>query len=242
MPLKTFRVVTVGFLALITVLLLTQGSLHAAAALLGLEPLGPASAVVIQGETESNRVELTAADGHLAWGTQASDRAWSEAYVAIGVLLDGLMRSDSFAEDRQQLAKGMQAEERTIIEQIEAIKARMDDAAQDDPELPVLAEEGRRLLQLRQQFIQGAQLRQSELTATQLEAAYRELIEAVKVVAERHKIDIVHRFIPTDEPFGTTNAADALIQIRLRNLLLYPDDLDLTSEVADDLGVDMPGG
>jgi hypothetical protein len=242
MPIKLFRTATIALLALIAMLLIGRHELHAAAAFLGLEPLGPASSLVLQGDSETNRVELTAVDNHLAWGKEASHRAWSEAYVAIGVLLDGLMRSDSFSEDRRQLAEGMQGEERAIIEKIEDIKARMDDAEPDDPEMPVLAEEGRRLLQLRQQFIQGAQLRQSELTATQLEAAYRELIEAVKVVAERRSIDIVHRFIPTDEPFGTTNAADALIQIRLRNLLLYPDALDLTSEVADDLGVDMPGG
>ena len=212
-------------------------STEADAEFAGPEPLGPASELVLDGG--GSDVTLKADEGHLAWGDSASDRAWSEAWVSIGPLLDHLMRDETFQEERQLLAEQLQEDEQLIIDALESVRERIEGLEPDDPDTQALAQEGRNLLQQRDGFIQAAQIAQSQLAGTQLERAYRELIDAVKIVAEAKGIDMVHRFIPTDEPFKSNNAADATLEIRLRSLLVYPEGLDITSDVADELGLDL---
>lgn len=216
--------------------LLSQGSAEAEFA--GPTPLGPASELVLEGEG-GDPVTLKADEGHLAWGDAPSHRAWSEAWVSIGPLLDHLMRSESFQEERRKLGEEMQEDEQIIVDALESIRDQMEGLEPDDPDVQALAEEGRNLLQQRQAFMQAAQVAQSQLAGTQLERAYRELVDAVKIVAEAKDIDLVHRFIPTDEPFNSTAAPDATLEIRLRSLLVYPEDLDITKDIADELGIDL---
>jgi len=213
---------------------------QAGAEFVGPTPLGPASELVLEGD-DTKAITIKVNDGHLAWGTAATHRLYSEGYVAIGSLLDALMSTDSFVEERQQLSEQVQKDEQRISAAIEVIRSQIDGLEKDDPTLPGLMEEGRALFQQRQSFLKMAQQAQSQLAGEQLERAYRELVEAVKIVAESKKIDIVHRFIPTDDDFKGKAHTEALNEIRMRNLLVYPESLDITSEVADELGVEVDG-
>ncbi|MCP3859744.1 MAG: hypothetical protein GY704_08845 [Phycisphaeraceae bacterium] len=76
-----------------------------------------------------------------------------------------------------------------------------------------------------------------KLGAEQIESAYRELIEAVDIVAERQGIDIVTQFVPTGEPFDAETMDVASLQVRRRGLLRYPDEIDITEAVAEELGL-----
>ena len=76
------------------------------------------------------------------------------------------------------------------------------------------------------------------LEAEQLERSYRELIEAMEIVADQRSIDFVYRFIPTSEPFGTQSAEQAMLQIQLRTFLKYPEAVDLTQHILDELDLE----
>ena len=73
----------------------------------GPTPLGPASELVLEGEGD-NRVTLQSVHSHLAWGDKPTHRSYSEGWVSIGPLLDQLMRSESFQEERNTLSQEMQ--------------------------------------------------------------------------------------------------------------------------------------
>jgi hypothetical protein len=82
---------------------------------------------------------------------------------------------------------------------------------------------------------QSALQRTGKLDADQLERAYRELVAAVEIVADRRGIDMVYRFIPTGEPFEAENPEQAMMAIRLRDALRYPTELDITADVMEEL-------
>ena len=91
------------------------------------------------------------------------------------------------------------------------------------------------LMQEYQQFAQMAQGRMAQLQAEQLERSYRDLIEAVEVVADKAEIDLVYRYIPTSEPFMNSTVEQAMLQIQMRPFLRYPDSIDLTAKVLEEL-------
>ena len=91
------------------------------------------------------------------------------------------------------------------------------------------------LMQEYQQFAQMAQGRMAQLQAEQLERSYRDLIEAVEVVADKAEIDLVYRYIPTSEPFMNSSVEQAMLQIQMRPFLRYPDSIDLTTRVLEEL-------
>jgi hypothetical protein len=80
-----------------------------------------------------------------------------------------------------------------------------------------------------------AQGRMAQLQAEQLERSYRDLIEAVEVVADKAQIDVVYRYIPTSEPFMNSSVEQAMLQIQMRPFLRYPDSIDLTTKVLEEL-------
>ena len=59
-----------------------------------------------------------------------------------------------------------------------------------------------------------------------------------EIVADQRSIDFVYRFIPTAEPFGTKNAEQAMLQIQLRTFLKYPEAVDITQHVMDELDLE----
>ena len=81
-------------------------------------------------------------------------------------------------------------------------------------------------------------MQQDQLAAKHLEQAYRDMIDAVNVVGERLDIDIVNRFIPTSEEFDLRSVESVTMAIRLRPALRYPEALDITIEVMEELSLD----
>jgi Skp family chaperone for outer membrane proteins len=84
---------------------------------------------------------------------------------------------------------------------------------------------------------QDAISRRNALDVQQLQKAYKELVSAVDVVAQKLGIDIVLRFIPTDNEFKAQDAEGALTEIRLRTAVKYPGALDITSEVLEEMSL-----
>ncbi len=233
---KTPTRIAGGILLGVTATLLLQQP-AAEAEFNGPVPLGPASEVVL--EAEAKTVTLKLEDGHVAFGDSPSHRIYSEGWVSIGPLLEGIMDNETFIQEREELSTSLQADEAKLNAAFAALQAEAEGLEPDDERLVALGEQHRDLMQQRQAFMQMAQQAMNGLNGTHLEKAYRELVDAVKIVAESKSIDIVHRFIPTDEPFTGKSAQEALMEVRMRNLLVYPDGLDLTADVADELGVEL---
>ena len=198
--------------------------------------LGPASALTLEA-TDGTTRELRLEDGRLAWGPEPQQTTQAIAYVHIGALLPTLMQQAEWVEEREALGERLTDEAQVMIDELEGIKSELEGLDEEDRG-PVM-QRGQALAQQLQAFQQQAAALQERMTAEQLEKCYRELVDAVNLVADRKKIDTVLRFIPTDDPFTPGDSNAAMLQIRLRALLRYPEGFDITGDVADELNIDL---
>ena len=202
------------------------------------EAMGPASSVLLV-EEEKPSVKLQAMDGRLAWGESPQQRTEAVAYVHIGTLLTQLMQRDERVEERQALTERLTEEAQVMIDELENIQADIQDMKPEDEAAQEQMQKGQQLAQQLQAFRQQEDAIVEAKAAEQLEACYRELVTAVNVVADRDNIDTVFRFIPTDDDFSPADVNGAMLQIRLRTLLRYPEDSDITQDVAEELNLDL---
>lgn len=202
------------------------------------EAIGPASSVLLV-EEDKPSIKLQANDGRLAWGDSPQQRTEAVAYVHIGALLTQLMQRDERIEERQSLTERLTEEAQVMIEELENIQAEIQDMKPEDEAAQEQMQKGQQLAQQLQAFRQQADAIVEAKAAEQLEACYRELVTAVNVVADRENIDTVFRFIPTDDDFSPADVNGAMLQIRLRTLLRYPEESDITEDVAEELNLDL---
>lgn len=202
--------------------------------------VGPTSAIVLE-DAQGETVKLSLDDGHISWGESPQKRIFSTGYVFIGKPLAALLTGEAFQEENRELELEVNEALQAIAAQMQEIQGRLEGLTPDDEEFARSREEGQALFQQRQSLIEQATAAQAMLRARQVEEAYRELVEAVNVVADRLEIDVVERFIPTDDEFDIAPGAGALnaamLQIRLRSVLRYPEDSDITDEVMEELGL-----
>jgi Skp family chaperone for outer membrane proteins len=201
--------------------------------------LGPADSLILSGSDGAEPLVLRNAEGRLAWSDKPQDRLHSVAYVYIGKILSSLMQSERYTEVRDQLLEELQATEQEYRERLDEIRGRLQEMERDSPEAQAVFEEGQTAFREYQQWQQEALARRGKLDAEQLEQAYREMIDAVEVVADRMDVDTVYRFIPTSEPFEAENPEQAMLAIRMRTALRYPDRLDITSAVIEEMSLEV---
>ena len=200
--------------------------------------IGPASSVLLV-EEDKPTVKLHAMDGRLAWGEEAQQRTEAVAYVHIGALLTQLMQREERVEERQAMTERLTEDAQVMIDELEKIQAEIEDLQPEDEAAQEQMQRGQQLAQQLQAFRQQADAIVEAKAAEQLEQCYRELVTAVNVVADRNKIDTVFRFIPTDDDFTPADVNGAMLQIRLRTLLRYPENSDITEDVAEELNLDL---
>ena len=70
-----------------------------------------------------------------------------------------------------------------------------------------------------------------------LQGAIENVADAVAVVCENRKIDLVYRFIPTENEFMSQSLEQAQTQIQLRTFVKYPEEVDITEAVMEELGL-----
>lgn len=235
--LKPDRIVAVLALAIaIAALVSSPGTPRIADA--GLEEperLGPADELVLSGASD---LVVRNQDGRIGWGERPTDRAWSLGAVHIDRVIKALLQSEAYLGERNDLETELIELDAEFNERAEALQEEYADVTEGDPEFPEAQERSQRMMQEYQQFAQAAQARMGQLQTEQLERGYRELVEAVEVVSDRQDLDIVIRFIPTAESFGTNLVEQAMLQIQLRTLLRYPDALDITEDILEELALE----
>jgi len=235
------------FSLLFAVLLINAAVLVAAAArpaLAGarllLDTLGPTDGVIFSSaEGEEEQITLRAEGGHLAWSDSPHARMYSVAFVNQQDIISKLLETETYMQDRERLTGEIQKEqEEWSRKETELREKYADFTGADDPR----AEEARADFgELQAGFVEWqntANERVNEMAVNQLKQAYQEILDAVDVVADRAGIDIVLRFTPRDAELAEGISGQTMLDIRMRSALRYPDGLDMTPEVLEEMALD----
>ncbi|MEE2972660.1 MAG: OmpH family outer membrane protein [Planctomycetota bacterium] len=197
--------------------------------------LGPVDRVILRG-TEGD-INLAARKNGVGWGERATDRSWTIGCVDVPRLVSALMNSERFTKDLRALQREAEEQNRSYEERFAAFQEEAGALTPEDPEFPEAQARFQAMMQEYQQWQQGTMGIQQKLGAEQVEAAYRELVEAVDIVAEREGIELVMRFVPVGDPFEVETLDLAGDQVRRRLFLRYPDSIDITARVEAELGL-----
>jgi Skp family chaperone for outer membrane proteins len=197
--------------------------------------LGPAEAIKLtDGDKE---LTLHAKDHRLAWGDDDYKQSYTVAFMDITRVLNPLIEAEALVEERTALQEELSTTEADYRSRIEALREELQGMDRESPEAQAKFIDFRELVQEATEWGQEAMKRKNTLDVQHWEKCYRELASAVNIVAEKNGIDIVLRFIPTDQDFKAQDAEQALTEIRLRTAVRYPEKLDITDQVVDVLGI-----
>lgn len=197
--------------------------------------LGPAEAVkLVDGDKE---IEVRNKDGRITWGIGDFKHTYTVGFVDISKALNPLMEQPTFADERKTLADELDVKDKEFREKLDAFSAELQAADRDDPAAQEKFKEAQALYKEYTEWGQTAIGRRNAMDVAQLSKAYKELVSAVDVVAQKLGVDIVLRFIPTENEFKATDAEGALTEIRLRSAVKYPSGLDITTEVLEELSL-----
>ncbi len=211
----------------LALLLESQGAAAHAAAPASPGSLGPAESLSLAGA--GGDLVLRNRAGRLAWADSDHAQALSVGFVSVDKIVDLLMAAEKYVADRDRLQQEISLRDQDILGRMQAMQAQPGFDA-TTPEAQQLGAEADRWRTERVQ-------RLGQLAATQIEDAYRDLVAAVDVVADRRGIDLVFRFTPTAEPFEAPGPPAAYTAIRDRLVLRSPATLDITDAVLEELSL-----
>lgn len=197
--------------------------------------LGPADALILTGDKGDLTVKND--NGRLAWSDNEHSRVLSYAFCHISDMMRQMLESGTFADEKQRIEETLKAEADAIERRGEELEKQYEDVGPDSPNAREAMEAYSKYMDERRNFQISARQRQSELAARQIESVYRDIVAAIDIVADRKNIDVVLRFIPTSRAFTAQSGEGAMEEIRLRTALKSPDALDITQDVAEELGL-----
>jgi len=200
--------------------------------------LGPAGTLTLAGDDDDLLV-LRNTDGRLAWSDDDYARSFSVAFVHVGQAMGPLLEADEYVEEYRELEAELRGRDEEIGETIDAFRKEHQDITPDDPEMAQVQQTFQAMIQQREQLRVAAARRLGQLASDHIERAYRDLVAAVEVVAARRNIDIVYRFIPTGNDFNAVNPPQSYTGVRARIVLKYPEKLDITDEVMEELALEV---
>jgi hypothetical protein len=197
--------------------------------------LGPAQAVLLDGK--DGAMKLVNADGRPGWGDEPTSRAWAVGAVHVDKVLKKLLDNKSYQDERARFDEEAKGQGQEFQKEMDALKAEYGEKSKDDPDFPKGQAAVQALFERYQKWQAGLQAAQGKLMAEQVEKAYRELVTAVDVIADRRKVDLVYRFIPSSQPFESQDLGNAMIQVQARTFLRAPETIDLTADVLKELNL-----
>jgi Skp family chaperone for outer membrane proteins len=159
------------------------------------------------------------------------------AICSIPMLVNELMRSERFTDAMEELRDEYQQQLEDIEEQMEELRNQFEDAGPDDPR----AQEG--FNKYRDLGMQGMDLQRelsqavNQLQAEQIVEAYTQVRAAAKEIAEDLGYDYLIAAAGEDEELPSIDPQLTLRQMLARPCVLWPDGVDITDEVRDDLNL-----
>ncbi len=235
------RVVIYGVLALLLATNLAAlcgrpGPAAAADPVMAGDQLGPAETLtLVEGEKQ---LVLRNRGDRLSWTDRAHARAFSIGFVHVGRAVGPLLEAEQYEEEVARLAEELENRDQEMTDRIAAFLAENRDVKPAGPRAAEIQRAYQGMLQeLERGRMEGAQ-RLDRLRAQQVERAYRDFVAAVEVVAQHRQIDIVLRFVPTANEFQAQSLAAAYTAVRIRVAVKYPEAIDITDAVLEELAVE----
>jgi hypothetical protein len=206
--------------------------------------LGPADALLLAAPAgaaaDAPPLTLRNGLGRLSWGSEPGSRAFSIGLVHVDRILKGIIQSDRFIADRMKFDEQAREAREEFERRFKAFEEKYPNPDPKSPDFEQVQREFAALQNEAQAWAARIQDIQSRLAAEQVEKAYKEMISAVEVVADRRAVDIVYRFLPASKPFEALSLPDAMLQVQSRTMLRYPDSIDITDDVVRELGLKEP--
>lgn len=206
--------------------------------------LGPADALLLAAPrgtaADAPPLALRNALGRLSWSSEPGSRAFSIGLVHVDRILKGIIQSDRFIADRMKFDEQAREAREEFERRFKAFEEKYPNPDPKSPDFEQIQREFAALQNEAQAWAARIQDLQSKLAAEQVEKAYREMLSAVDVVADRRKVDLVYRFLPASKPFEALSLPDAMLQVQSRTMLRHPDSLDITDDVVRELGLKEP--
>lgn len=161
----------------------------------------------------------------------------SIAVCAIPTIVNELMASERFLEEREDLAEEFDDQRVDLEDRLADIRDRAQGMQQDDPAMGAIFEEFQtvngELQRLRQEFNRGS----AALQATQLADSYELARASALAVGDELGYEFVFASGSPDEDLNTTDTAQLLGQLARRPVIKFPEEHDITDDVRDDLNL-----
>ncbi len=200
--------------------------------------LGPADEIVLSGTPAP--LTLSNQDGRLAWGSQPSNRVLSLGTLHLDRIMRAILQSTSYEAERRTVTEEAETQNKDFESRFKELEQKYGHLTKESPEYPEAEAAFRGLRGEFDAWVAGMQRIQSRLAVEQMERAYKEILVAVDVVAERDGIDLIMRFVPAERPFEAGSVADAMLQIHARPMLHMPESIDVTDAVMKEMAVSDP--
>jgi Skp family chaperone for outer membrane proteins len=236
------RIVIYGALALLALTSLAAlfgqaGASAAADPVTAGDQLGPAETLTLV--EDEKQLVLRSRGERLAWSDSDHARAFSIGFVHVGRAVGPLLEAEEYEEELVRLREELQGRDREMTERIAGFLEENREVGPDDPRAAEIQRAYQMMVQeLERVRMEGTQ-RLDQLRAGHVELAYRDFVAAVEVVAQRRQIDIVLRFVPTANDFQAKGLAAAYTGVRARIALKYPEALDITDAVLEELAIEL---
>lgn len=201
------------------------------------QDLGPADALVLSGKSE---LRVTNADGRLSWSDQPSSRAFSLGTVHVSRILEALLKSDKYSTERADFSAARQKKGEEFEGRYKEMLEKARSIDKDSPEFPVAREQFDAFQQEFTAWNTASEKEAQEMVTRHYQSAYGDLREAVEVVADRRKIDLVMRFIPASEKILAGEEAGIGQQLMARTFLRSPESIDITEEILKEMNLQAP--
>jgi Skp family chaperone for outer membrane proteins len=202
--------------------------------------LGPAESLKLV--DNGKEIAVRNKSGRIAWGEGDFKQSYTIGFVDIGRILNPLMQSAAFTEERESLMKELQEKESDFKTRLDALNNEIQSLDRDNPQRQEKAAQFQKIYQEYMKWGQEVAVpKRNALDVKHLQQAYRELTSAVNIVADKLGVDIVLRFIPTEKDFTGVDADQAMTEIRLRTAVKYPEKLDITTEILQELSLQDKG-
>ncbi len=197
--------------------------------------LGPADALLLSGK--DGQLAVRNAAGRISWSDAATARAYAVGCVHIDRIMKGLLASERYSSERQKFDDEARGQGEEFEKRSKDLQDKYPDPKPADPNFEDARKAFLTLQGEYEQWMGQIQRIQSKHMAEQVEKAYRDVVAATEVVAQRGGVDLVYRFMPPEREFGSQELADAMLQVQARPFLKYPAGIDLTDEVAKELAL-----
>lgn len=200
--------------------------------------LGPADALVLSGKdgtlTVSNR------SGRVSWAEDATARSHSFGTLHVGRIMSALLQSDAFQKERDQLAEANETKGKDFEARYRALVERARSIDKDSPDLPAAREEFEAFQAEFAAWNEATQAEAEALQSRQYQDAYTRVRDAVDVVADRRKIDLVLRFIPPADKIRPGDQEAIVQQMMSRTFVRVPESIDITEDILREMNLTAP--